>query len=687
MRQSFRPVSGATEGASICRHMNPFKYLANALKLKGHRLMAVVSLCLLGGFMYLISSADKEVKATKLPVQLMFEREASTFMKNSMTSTELSQALESKTVLAAATVAGRPSALLVVLKTPEVKATADAEKKATAVASDEKKAKPEDFTIEGTRAHVNVPGCSVIGCAGTVVDKLSERSANDNFPFVHTQANLNPPTVDLLESIDGLAKPLLSIGTMLVALVLFQKFMSREGGSVSLLEDRPTIAFKDVIGNAEAKQALTRVKAFMQDPKRYEAIGAKAPRGVLLVGPPGTGKTLLAKALAGENDAKFISVDGSYFSSKYYGSGITKVRDLFQLARDNAPCVLFIDEIDGVGKRATDAGFGGQSESNRIINRILVELDGFSGMENVIVVGATNHENNIDEALLRPGRFDMTVRLQLPTLPERAQLFQLYLDKLKHDKAIDTTVLARMTAGMSPADIANMVNKSAATAAENKAEQVTQEHVLRAIETQQLGGEVSGIKDLLSPETRKRLAYHEAGHALVAHHLKSGVVERVTIEPRGPALGVTYVTRESEDPLYVQGEYASRLAMMLAGREAELMVLDSVSTGASDDLKRATELAISMVGSLGFSKSFGLLSVAGVPKELMSQSIQASVLDEARKILEQAQAQCCEVLQAHRFALEALANALLEQEVVSGASLKELLNLTAPATNPELEAA
>ena len=217
-------------------------------------------------------------------------------------------------------------------------------------------------------------------------------------------------------------------------------------------------------------------------------------------------------------------------------------------------------------------------------------------------------------------RFDMLVRLGLPTLPERRQLFELYIGKVASDGCADLAALARMTSGMSPADIANVVNKAASSAAEAQAERVTSEYFLRAIETHQLGGEVSSIKELLTEDTRKRLAYHESGHALVGHWLKAGLVERVTIEPRGKALGVTYITRETEDPLYKQAELTSRLAMTLAGRETELLVFDSVSTGASDDLKRASELAINMVGSLGFSEAFGLLSVAGVPKELLART-------------------------------------------------------------------
>jgi len=358
----------------------------------------------------------------------------------------------------------------------------------------------------------------------------------------------------------------------------------------------------------------------------------------------------------------------------YYGAGVGKVKELFKLARRHAPCVLFIDEIDGIGQRSQGrAGGGAESELNRIINRVLVEMDGFDPLNNVVVVGATNHEDNIDEALRRPGRFDMLVRLALPMLPDRQRLFDLYLARLRHDGLADTLALARMSAGMSPADIANTVNKAASTAAEQGAEQVGAEHLLRAIETQQLGGDVSPIKALLSEATGRRLAYHEAGHALVAHVLEVGVVERVSIEPRGQALGVTHIHRESEEPLYQKAELSARLAMLLGGREAELMVLDSVSSGASDDLKRASELAVKMVGSPGFSDRFGLLSVAGVPKELLGPDVQAAVLDEARALLDGAQARCRRLLGEHRAQLDGLAASLLDHEVLNGEPLARWL--------------
>jgi len=294
-------------------------------------------------------------------------------------------------------------------------------------------------------------------------------------------------------------------------------------------------------------------------------------------------------------------------------------------------------------------------------------------MDNVVVVAATNHENNIDEAMRRPGRFDMLVRLVKPTLPERAKLFDLYMDKVTADGSHDSAALARMTPGLTPAEIANIVNKAASSAAEAGADKVTSEHVLRAIETQLLGGEISPVKDLLTEGTRVRLAYHEAGHAMIGHWTGAGLVERVTIEPRGQALGVTYMTRGTEDPLYKQNELVSRLAMMLGGREAELLVLDSVSSGASDDLKRASELAIEMVGSLGFSETFGLLSVGGIPDKLLGPDIQAAVLREARTLLEQAQETCRTLLKAQRHRLDAMAQALLTREVLQGDELQQML--------------
>ena len=603
----------------------------------------MVTVSLLLCVIALSGKASRESDARKSPEALQFERAPDEWLTHQKNIAEFRNALNAGNLSAVGLDSVEPGLVLYTLKS-------------------------------GEKGSTIVPGCSMLGCAGTALDSLGDKSAQADFALVRVEVDPRTASRRFLDILTGLLSPVLGVAALVGACFVGIRLQRGMGGAASRLAIRPKTQFTDAIGQEEAKAALNRVKAFMQDPVHYASLGAVAPRGVLLVGPPGTGKTLLAKALAGETKANFISVDGSYFTATFYGAGVNKVKALFKLARKNAPCVLFIDEVDGIGKRSRGGDMAGaESELNRIINRVLVEMDGFDALDNVVVVAATNHEDNIDEAMRRPGRFDMLVRLTLPTLPERQKLFDLYIRKLAHDGRADTAVLARMTVGMSPADIANTVNKAASTAAEAHASQVTSEHFLGAIETHQLGGEVSAIKDLFTQDLRDRLAYHESGHALVGHWLKAGIVERVTIEPRGRALGVTYITRDTEDPLYKQSELTSRLAMMLAGREAELLVFDSVSTGASDDLKRASELAINMVGSLGFSDAFGLLSVAGVPKELLGPDIQSAVLREARLLLEQAQATCQQLLKAKRAQLDGLAQRLLERDVISGDELKALL--------------
>jgi len=606
-------------------------------------LALAAALLSLVGLVWLLQHASAEAQSRKDPAALQFENDPDAWLSQPRAVSDFVQAANGGQLAAVGLASAKSGLALYTLK-------------------------------NGDKASIRVPGCSLLGCSGTVLDRLGERSATDGFALVGIDIDGRTQSQRVLGAIEGAVPPILLVLLLGGGLLMMTRLQTNAGNNATTIATRPETRFADAIGNDEAKAALNRVKAFLHDPAQYAKLGAAAPRGVLLVGPPGTGKTLLAKALAGESKAHFIAVDGSYFTATYYGAGVAKVKALFKLARKQAPCVLFIDEVDGIGKRAQGGqGGGAESEMNRIINRVLVEMDGFDAMDNVVVVAATNHEDNIDEALRRPGRFDMLVRLNKPTLPEREALFDLYIGKVKHDGHADSAALARMSSGMSPAEIANVVNKAASTAAEQGAESVTPDHLVRAVETQLLGGDVSPIKDLLTNETRHRLAFHEAGHALVGHWTNAGRIERVTIEPRGPGLGVTYMTRETEDPLYAQSELVSRLAMMLGGREAELMVLGSVSTGASDDLKRASELAIQMVGQLGFSETFGLLSIAGVPKELLGPDVQAGVLTEARALLEQAQATCREVLIAQRPRLSALADTLLCTEVLSGESLKELL--------------
>lgn len=528
---------------------------------------------------------------------------------------------------------------------------------------------------EGGRYSAQITGCKVDApCASPLLAKLGEASVQQGFALTHVDFDPRTSAQKVSDGIEEAGLIVLRLAFLgLVGWVIWYFVRQSRSNRVKLAE-RPATRFEDVIGADEAKRALHRVTAFIQDPARYVEVGALPPRGVLLEGPPGTGKTLLARALAGECGANFIAVDGSYFTSALYGAGVNKVRELFEEARRNAPCVLFIDEVDGLGRRHSGRETsGGEGEQNRIINRILVEMDGFSKLENVVVLAATNHASNVDEALRRPGRFDMTVRMALPTVHERERLFALYIGKVKATRELDLGTLARTASGMSPADIANVVNKAASSAAEAGVRQVDQEHLFQAVESHQLGGEVSSVKDILTADTRERIAVHEAGHALVGHVLDAGSVERVSIEPRGGALGVTYMTRHTEEPLYGEAELHSRLAMMLAGREAELMCFGNTCSGASDDLKRASELATSMVGSYGFSETFGLLSLEGVPKELIGPDVQQALLQEARRLLEDAQASCRKVLLQRRKSLEALRDALLMDETISGEPLAELL--------------
>lgn len=519
-------------------------------------------------------------------------------------------------------------------------------------------------------------------CASSLKD-LAQLTAKYGVKLVAVTVDTATPTERI---VDGLGTAMAEAFPVLFLVSIFMSIWLMAGATRTervRLVQRPDTRFDAVIGAGEAKQALSRVKAFMLDPQRYVTVGAKPPRGVLMAGPPGTGKTLLARALAGECGAKFISVDGSHFSSMFYGQGITKVKKLFAEARKNAPCVLFIDEIDGIGARISNSGNSGDQESNRIINRILVEMDGFNADESVLVIGATNHVDNIDPAMRRSGRFDLAVHLNNPTAPEREQLFKLYLAKVNAAPGWDIPALARMASGVSPADISNLVNQAASRAAEAGESQVQEDHLLAALEAHQLGGDVNSVKDVVSAETRHRIAVHEAGHALVGHLLEAGNVDRVSIEPRGSSLGVTFVNRAKDEPLYGERELKAQLAMMLAGREAEMLVLGNTSSGASDDLKRATEIAVSMAGSLGFSQKFGLLSVAGLPKELMGPDVQGDVLDEARSFLAEAQRQAVKLLVQERGRLERLVALLHEHQTVGGSALREVLGAR-PSSEPEL---
>jgi cell division protease FtsH len=305
-------------------------------------------------------------------------------------------------------------------------------------------------------------------------------------------------------------------------------------------------------------------------------------------------------------------------------------------------------------------------------------MDGFKASEDVVIIAATNHRDNIDPALVRPGRFDQICRVSMPGQQERCDLFSYYAARLKCDDSIDVAILGRASAGSSPADIAMIVNRAAIQAAERGALVVSQDDLQQSLESLQLGGRISHAKTVINEHTRQRIAVHESGHAIVAHVAEAGVVGRVSIEPRGQALGVTFISREDETPLYGERELNAQLAMMLAGREAELLVYQTTTSGAADDLKRASQLAMRMVTELGFSREFGVLSFPGIPPEFMSPATKERALDEARVLLMRAQASCREILERHRSALDGLAGELMSNATVSSARFHSLFQASGP---------
>jgi len=423
------------------------------------------------------------------------------------------------------------------------------------------------------------------------------------------------------------------------------------------------VSFADVIGASEAKQALQDVTAYLRNPAAYAALGARPPKGVLLTGEPGTGKTQLAKALATECNANFIQVTGSDFSSMYFGVGIQKVKSLFRTARKKAPCIIFIDEIDGIGRRAEQSR-SSDVESNRIINQFLTELDGFDTANGVLVLGATNFPDSLDPALVREGRFDRSIAVALPSLAERQALFRLYAGKVQTGADIDFEQLARNTVGLTPAAIAYIANHAALLAARVQRTRVEMEHFVEAIETCRIGEQPSAMTPLSATE-RKRIAVHEAGHALVAAALKTGRVEKVTILPRGRALGVTLVTPVEDKRLHLESELRNRIQMLLAGRGAEQLYFHEVSSGAGQDLQEATKLALSMVASLGMGLNGSLLSLQAV-REANLECDSREALQAADALLQQLNRECLALLQRLKPALEQITERLLEEETIPG---------------------
>jgi len=472
---------------------------------------------------------------------------------------------------------------------------------------------------------------------------------------------------DKTRDVLSLLLPLLLIGGL-------AWFMRREmtGGGARLLEKTPALSFDDVIGAGEAKAALAEIQSYLTDPKQFTGLGVRAPCGILMTGGPGVGKTRLAQALAGECGANFISITGSYFSAKYYGVGIQKVKHLFELARKNAPTVIFIDEADGLAKRTDTGGGPVEAESNRIINQLLAEMDGFESNEGVIIVAATNHPDNLDEALRRPGRFDRTVAVRLPDLEDRADIIRFYAQKLTSKSAdIDFDQLARLTTGLSPATLAMVVNQAGLVARKAGDNVVASKHFVEAIKIARIG-DVNGAERALTDEERTRIAVHEAGHGLVAALLGTGILEEVTILPRGGALGVALITKTQDKHLYRESEMRNEIQVLLGGRNAELLMFSEASSGAAQDLQEASRISLDMVSKFGFNADGNLFSLAALPAQYAGLQMK-NAIEHANILLKDLNDACYALLHDNAPVLRAIADQLLESETVPGETVYRLI--------------
>jgi len=441
------------------------------------------------------------------------------------------------------------------------------------------------------------------------------------------------------------------------------------------------ITFDDVAGQDEAKDALKEIVDFLHDPKKYNEIGAKLPKGVLLVGPPGTGKTLLAKAVAGEAGVPFFSISGSEFVEMFVGLGAARVRDLFKEAQEKAPCIVFIDEIDTIGKKRDGSGIGGNDEREQTLNQLLAEMDGFDGSKGVIILAATNRPDILDKALLRPGRFDRRVHVELPDLQGREAILKVHAKKIKIDNNVDFNAIARSTSGASGADLANIVNEAALLAVKDGRKKVLQKDLEEAVETviagQQRKNKVIAMKDKLI------IAYHEIGHAIVAAKQKnSQPVHKITIVPRtSGALGYTMQIDEGEQLLLSKEQAFAKIVTYTGGRAAEELVFNSITSGASNDIEMATKLARAMVTRLGMSEKFDMMALETVTNKYLggdtslmcSEETSAKVDEEVLNIIKEAHNKAIEILKENMTKLHELAKYLLEKETITGEEFVDIL--------------
>lgn len=441
------------------------------------------------------------------------------------------------------------------------------------------------------------------------------------------------------------------------------------------------IHFSDVAGEEEAKELLSEIVDFLHNPARYREIGASMPKGALLVGPPGTGKTLLAKAVAGEANVPFFSISGSEFVEMFVGMGAAKVRDLFKQANEKAPCIVFIDEIDTIGKKR-DGQIGGNDEREQTLNQLLTEMDGFDGKKGVVILAATNRPESLDQALLRPGRFDRRIPVELPDLKGREAILRVHGKNVKLDSTVDFNAIARATSGASGAELANIVNEAALRAVRMGRSVVSQSDLEESVEVVIAGYQ---RKDAAVSENEKRIvAYHEIGHALVAAcQSNSAPVHKITIIPRtSGALGYTMQVEQGERFLMSKEEALNKIATLTGGRAAEEFIFNSITTGASNDIEQATKLARAMVTRYGMSKQFGMVALETVSNQYLggdtsmvcAPETAKAVDDEVIEIVKQQYAKAMDILRNHAAKLNELSAYLLERETISGEEFMEILN-------------
>ena len=492
---------------------------------------------------------------------------------------------------------------------------------------------------------------------------------------------------------------------LLFGLLMFSMRRMNKGGGImgmgvgkskakAYVQQETGVSFKDVAGQDEAKESLQEVVDFLHNPGKYTAIGAKLPKGALLVGPPGTGKTLLAKAVAGEAQVPFFSLSGSEFVEMFVGVGASRVRDLFEEAKKNAPCIVFIDEIDAIGKSRDSRYGGGNDEREQTLNQLLAEMDGFDTSKGLLILAATNRPEVLDKALLRPGRFDRRIIVDKPDLKGRLETLKVHSKDVKMDESVDLDALALATAGLVGSDLANMINEAAINAVKNGRQLVNQSDLFEAFELVAVGGKEKKDR-VMSDKERKIVSYHEVGHALVSALQKNTEpVQKITIVPRTMgALGYTLQTPEEEKYLETKDELLAKITTYMAGRAAEVLVFNSVTSGAANDIENATKIARAMVTMYGMSDKFGMMCLATVQNQYLEggaglicgENTASQIDDEVLSIINSSYAEAMKLLDENREILDSISDYLYEKETITGKEFMKMFRDMKGLPDPDEE--